>query len=441
MSDGMLRPGQPRYMFETARLISGRTASVLTLGEAYVAVLQSSFVAQLMKCLAVELPLGPLQHLKRVRPANKTNDHPLAEVLLCLKQREEQLGGNHLSRAQPAVSSGPEAEQLCHCQPALPTKTAALLSSCSAEVRSLRVPITQPDTKEQWAEWCKVWPMPWRIPTGAKEQDGESPSCVDQEYFQQHMASALAASAAAGNCNVAIIVDPVTGQMLAQQVDGREGHPLDHAAMRAIEQVAARDRQLWPFNGFAHTGRHAEAPDVAGYTAVATTPHQHQSHARSASMVEQTEHGRPVKKQKAANSTAEPDTGGLAKQAVPAAVSQLTACLVSLDAGVAGHQPLLAVDSRDDLSATTPIALPSSIATDGTGVDWSQKPYLCTGYDCFIVHEPCYMCAMGLVHSRVSRVVFCTMDSDHGVLGGRYRLQAERTLNHHYQVYHMPLKQ
>jgi len=66
------------------------------------------------------------------------------------------------------------------------------------------------------------------------------------------------------------------------------------------------------------------------------------------------------------------------------------------------------------------------------------KPYLCTGYDCYVVREPCAMCAMALVHSRVRRVVYCHPDPVGGALGGALRLHGRRSLNHHYQVYRLP---
>lgn len=50
------------------------------------------------------------------------------------------------------------------------------------------------------------------------------------------------------------------------------------------------------------------------------------------------------------------------------------------------------------------------------------------------------MCSMALVHSRLLRVVYCQQDPQHGALGGRLRLHAQRSLNHHYLVYHMPAK-
>uniref|UniRef100_A0A1D1ZQ58 CMP/dCMP-type deaminase domain-containing protein n=1 Tax=Auxenochlorella protothecoides TaxID=3075 RepID=A0A1D1ZQ58_AUXPR len=66
-------------------------------------------------------------------------------------------------------------------------------------------------------------------------------------------------------------------------------------------------------------------------------------------------------------------------------------------------------------------------------------PYLCTGYDVYLAVEPCIMCAMALVHSRARRVIFCDADAAGGALGGTggLRLQAERSLNHHYHVYHL----
>lgn len=48
------------------------------------------------------------------------------------------------------------------------------------------------------------------------------------------------------------------------------------------------------------------------------------------------------------------------------------------------------------------------------------------------------MCAMALTHSRVRWVVFCQPDERGGAVGGSFRLQAQRSLNHHFKVLHMP---
>eukprot|EP00798_Chlamydomonas_sp_ICE-L_P021241 gene21241-28157_t len=62
------------------------------------------------------------------------------------------------------------------------------------------------------------------------------------------------------------------------------------------------------------------------------------------------------------------------------------------------------------------------------------RPYMCTGYDCFVIREPCVMCAMALVHSRIGRVIYCRPDPSHGALGGSFKLHSQRSLNHHYKA-------
>ncbi|KAH7942102.1 hypothetical protein HPB49_020584 [Dermacentor silvarum] len=63
-----------------------------------------------------------------------------------------------------------------------------------------------------------------------------------------------------------------------------------------------------------------------------------------------------------------------------------------------------------------------------------KAPYLCTGYDFYITHEPCTMCAMALVHSRVRRV-FYGHPTSHGALGSLRKLHVQPGLNHHFQVW------
>ncbi|XP_053962058.1 probable inactive tRNA-specific adenosine deaminase-like protein 3 [Anastrepha ludens] len=61
-------------------------------------------------------------------------------------------------------------------------------------------------------------------------------------------------------------------------------------------------------------------------------------------------------------------------------------------------------------------------------------PYLCTGYEMFLSQEPCLMCAMALVHSRVRRVYF-QKRSKNGALVSRLKLHSVKELNHHYEVF------
>lgn len=66
--------------------------------------------------------------------------------------------------------------------------------------------------------------------------------------------------------------------------------------------------------------------------------------------------------------------------------------------------------------------------------DADGLPYVCTGYDLYITREPCAMCAMALVHSRVRRVFYGAPSPD-GALGTRFRMHARPDLNHRFQAF------
>ncbi|KAI4905123.1 hypothetical protein NFI96_003675 [Prochilodus magdalenae] len=68
------------------------------------------------------------------------------------------------------------------------------------------------------------------------------------------------------------------------------------------------------------------------------------------------------------------------------------------------------------------------------GAKESGQPYICTGYHLYVTREPCVMCAMALVHSRISRVFYGTASTD-GALGTKYKIHCHKDLNHHFDVY------
>uniref|UniRef100_A0A2N9EDN9 CMP/dCMP-type deaminase domain-containing protein n=1 Tax=Fagus sylvatica TaxID=28930 RepID=A0A2N9EDN9_FAGSY len=89
------------------------------------------------------------------------------------------------------------------------------------------------------------------------------------------------------------------------------------------------------------------------------------------------------------------------------------------------------------------------------GYDYtSARPYLCTGYDIYLVWEPCPIslqvrqagyellrlgCAMALVHQRIRRIFYAFPNPNAGALGSVHRLQGEKSLNHHYAVFRVLL--
>ncbi|XP_072937682.1 probable inactive tRNA-specific adenosine deaminase-like protein 3 [Epargyreus clarus] len=67
--------------------------------------------------------------------------------------------------------------------------------------------------------------------------------------------------------------------------------------------------------------------------------------------------------------------------------------------------------------------------------DLSTGPYLCTGYYIYLLREPCFMCAMGLVHARICRTFFCFENKDHGALSSLTKLHLNPSLNHRFEAF------
>jgi len=72
-------------------------------------------------------------------------------------------------------------------------------------------------------------------------------------------------------------------------------------------------------------------------------------------------------------------------------------------------------------------------------VDHAPDPkpidYLCNGCTVLVVREPCIMCSMALLHSRVACVIYAVPNPSSGGLGSRFSIHCETRLNHHFHVY------
>lgn len=62
-------------------------------------------------------------------------------------------------------------------------------------------------------------------------------------------------------------------------------------------------------------------------------------------------------------------------------------------------------------------------------------PYLLTGVTVFMSHEPCLLCAMSLLHSRVREVYFVRPSPGAGGCGSVFRVHEDGGLNHRFEVF------
>ncbi|KAJ3075517.1 adenosine deaminase, tRNA-specific 3 [Podochytrium sp. JEL0797] len=78
-----------------------------------------------------------------------------------------------------------------------------------------------------------------------------------------------------------------------------------------------------------------------------------------------------------------------------------------------------------------------SIDTEGGNAAYpgeAEQGYLCTGLDAYLSREPCAMCAMGLLHSRIRRVFYWERREDGGI-GSAYKIHVHPNLNHKFAVF------
>jgi len=75
-------------------------------------------------------------------------------------------------------------------------------------------------------------------------------------------------------------------------------------------------------------------------------------------------------------------------------------------------------------------------AKPGSKRPHASDDYLCCNYDVVLTHEPCLMCAMALIHSRVRLVAYRYSDTEFGGFGGKLSLHTCSSLNHQVRVLH-----
>jgi tRNA(Arg) A34 adenosine deaminase TadA len=66
-----------------------------------------------------------------------------------------------------------------------------------------------------------------------------------------------------------------------------------------------------------------------------------------------------------------------------------------------------------------------------------KKNYLLNGCSIYLTHEPCIMCAMALLHSRIQNVYYLNKNLNYGALGSIYKLHTLKKTNHRFNVYHL----
>uniref|UniRef100_T1JP38 CMP/dCMP-type deaminase domain-containing protein n=1 Tax=Strigamia maritima TaxID=126957 RepID=T1JP38_STRMM len=265
--------------------------------------------SKIVKNLQELYPLVDLQHLKRVKC-----DQGVLKIIICTLEDAtmKNLDGNETTDTKSLLS---DINGLSHC------------------VTLQKVPGSVPLTRPQYEFGVKFWPLQFhenkhiaRLLNGTLFTSEESNLHI--YFMEQAIKKAKTTSEKQQVMVGAVIVDPQLGKIIGEGFDRRYSHPLQHAVMVAIDDVAAaQGGGCWKLN----------------------------------------------------------------------------------DKEI--HTEIYASQKSPD-----------------------KIPYLCTNFDLYVTREPCLMCSMALIHSRIRRV-FYGCRQENGCLGTLTKLHVEPNLNHHFEVF------
>lgn len=92
--------------------------------------------------------------------------------------------------------------------------------------------------------------------------------------------------------------------------------------------------------------------------------------------------------------------------------------------------------AHGDRDHTHPLGHPCFTAIKNAALQVQPPAYLCTDMVVFCKDEPCLMCAMALLHSRIGAIVFESGRDTDSPYSHPINLQSLGGLNHYYKVYH-----
>ncbi|KFK41563.1 hypothetical protein AALP_AA2G145300 [Arabis alpina] len=373
----------------------------------YASVIKPKFANTIVRQLCKIAPMEDFRHVKRVRKKVIPGETQLT-VILCLAPENN----DHLNDMPSDVQKLVDPYEL---------------SPFITEVSKFAAV-----SKEGWEEQCKIWPTSFHPPTynidgigGFSEEDTQS-ICK----FMR-VAIDLAVSGHQPLVNAAVIVDPSVRRIIASETD------------QLYPSSAPRDMTI-PLN---ETGESIHCQSIDGITnassdiclnsireklngslSAVTCLNPWQWSLQPDDDTEKCSEWHPLRHASIVaiesssardrylfpNSSESfgPDHSQLSNAGSPAKKQKTSS-----------HSPDVQNDSREETLGELSM----------------ERPYLCTGYDIFLLWEPCTMCAMALVHQRIKRIFYAFPNPTAGGLGSVHRLQGERSLNHHYAVFRVLL--
>ncbi|XP_020295311.1 probable inactive tRNA-specific adenosine deaminase-like protein 3 [Pseudomyrmex gracilis] len=282
-----------------------------------------------------------------------------------------------------------------------------------------KVPSKAPKTKSQASQASKIWPVNFhpepmieRLIDGS-EFDDDRLHAIERIMSLLIQAAKLEAVGDERCTGAAAVVDPEDGRILAISAARTDRHPMWHASMLAVDLVAKlHGGGAWQLIDEDFTKKEVDAVEKKETT----------SDKRTDPMNTADEEESLRKRLKKIKRRYEEET----PLCYPKTLSALQfPCRVSLGTEIV---------RKGRGNSGVKIENPHRKEREDSNAE-KCGPYLCTGYWVFLLMEPCPLCAMALLHSRVARIFYGAANPSAGVLGTRALLHTLPGLNHRYQVW------
>ncbi|XP_071731025.1 tRNA-specific adenosine deaminase TAD3-like [Rutidosis leptorrhynchoides] len=363
----------------------------------YAAVIDPKHAHTLVRKLNHILPLEDLRHIKRVRKQRLNGGSTNLSMILCLAGESD----NRLD--------------------VIPQEVVELIDSYQLETFITKVCKYVPLSKEEWEEQNKLWPTSFHPPTynisgitGFSDEESHAVSTF--------MKLALdLAKCGSQMVNAAVIVDPSTNEVIARASD--QVHSCKCSTNHDVTTSLSHANSTQIHDNI-HLNSSVTEPQLSfdgvsclnpwGWSNLKSCDKSCSWHPLKHAAIEAIEH-----------------SAARDRQLFPGCEHDL-AETDRVDPNLTCHssKKQKTVSMHDDVELQS--------HTNGSFSE-SARPYLCTGYDIYLIWEPCAMCAMALVHQRVKRIFYAFPNPNAGALGSVYRLQGEKSLNHHYAVFQVLL--
>ncbi|XP_043482994.1 probable inactive tRNA-specific adenosine deaminase-like protein 3 [Leptopilina heterotoma] len=271
----------------------------------------------------------------------------------------------------------------------------------------ISVPLRAPKTKIQASKASKVWPVNFHpdirleaVLSGKEFNDKQLDSM--EKCMRIIIEAAKRESIGNENCGgSAMIVDPESGQILALATAKINQHPMYHASMLAIDLVAkSQGGGVWNLNNDDNATKR-----------------------KISSLHDMTHQDKLENKRKFHSS--------------------IPLCYPTMSDIVFPELEPLTKNTHTESKLEIPKMEKFKNSEDDSNNSYNSNntvkikegPYLCTGYWVFLLQEPCPLCAMALLHSRVGKIFYGMANVSSGVLGSKTVLHSLPGLNHRYQVW------